>query len=121
MGTSAALSGKNIVFGAPFDTTYNAAQGAVDIFANSYVVNATVTGRVLDAGGRGVSKAVLTITDGNGNTQVHLTNPFGYYRFYGLQTNNTYELSVRSKRFTFSSRTLNLMGDLSDVDFTATP
>ena len=42
--------------------------------------NVAVGGRVVNADGRGVMNALVTMSDSNGNTFHTRTNPFGYYR-----------------------------------------
>jgi hypothetical protein len=47
-----------------------------------------------------------------------ITNPLGFYSFSEVPTGRTYTVSVRSKRFRFLSREIDVSSDLSDVDFT---
>lgn len=120
-GASAGVSGKNIILGAPTEAPQYSGQGALYIFANPFVVNVPVSGRVTDSGGRGVAGALVSMTDEHGDVQTHMTNHFGYYRFFDVLSNNTYTLSVRSKRFVFTPRSVTVVGDLTGVDFTPAP
>lgn len=83
----------------------------------------SVTGRVLTAEGRGITNAVMTITDQNGNQRTVLTGRFGTFRFDGLTAGETYVLSVRSRRFSFERPTqiISLVDNLDNVDFVALP
>ena len=76
-------------------------------------------GRVLGADGRGIRNARVTITDKDGNVQAAATSSFGYYRFEDLVPGNTYTIAVTSRQYRFATRTVQMSGDLADVDFTA--
>lgn len=49
------------------------------------------------------------------------TNPFVYYKFDEVPAGETYIISVNHKKYQFSpsTRVLNVLEDLSDVNFTA--
>ncbi len=79
-----------------------------------------VTGRVLDAGGRAVARAIVNISDGGGLTRTVYTNSFGYFRFAGLPPAQ-YTLAATARRYTFSPVVLNLSGNLSGVTIVAQP
>jgi Carboxypeptidase regulatory-like domain len=84
---------------------------------------ALVTGRVLTASGRGISRASITITDSDGQIRYTTSNSFGYYRFDNLATGQNYVISVRSKRYQFANASQNIFvgEDLEGVNFTALP
>jgi Tol biopolymer transport system component len=83
---------------------------------------ANISGRLTTRNGRGVHpSAVVTLTDNLGNVRYASTNTFGYYRFSGIATGQSYTITVRAKRYTFPSRTISVWGDLTNVDFTAEP
>jgi hypothetical protein len=85
---------------------------------------ASVSGRVLDSFGSGISGARLTISDAQtGATWSTLTNPFGYYTLEGPEAGNFYIMTVSHKRYTFASdtRTFTLNEDLTDFDWVANP
>jgi hypothetical protein len=86
------------------------------------LTSVSVSGRVMTAGGLGVGGTSLSITDSNGVVrQGTRTSPFGYYSFNNLTPGLTYTISVISKRYTFTPRTLQVNDNLTDVDFTAAP
>lgn len=84
---------------------------------------ATVSGRVVTSAGRGISKAVVTLTDPDGATHYALTNPFGYYRFVDVESGLAYVFRVSAKNHTFAQpvviRTIN--DDVTGLDFIADP
>jgi len=86
--------------------------------------NASVSGRVTTADGRGMRNAVLTLTGDSLRTPlVTRTRAFGYYSFDGLQAGETYIVTIDSRNYTFGtpSQVLNLTGSLTDVNFQAEP
>lgn len=82
---------------------------------------ATLAGRVTTANGRAVSGARLSLTDETGQTRTATTNPFGYYRFEGIEAGQAVVVSIRSKRYTFSEpvRVISLDDNAFDVNFVA--
>lgn len=77
----------------------------------------TVSGRVLTPDGAGLRNAVVTITDSTGMTKTARTSSFGYYTFEGIEVGGTYVVSVGSKRYTFTPRTITVNDAVSDLDF----
>ncbi|MEO6391899.1 MAG: hypothetical protein ABIP75_08620, partial [Pyrinomonadaceae bacterium] len=61
---------------------------------------ASISGRLLTAGGLPVNGGMVTLTDGP-NVRTALSNPFGYYRFDEIATGRTYVLGATSKRYFF--------------------
>lgn len=81
--------------------------------------NAQVSGRVVDADGRGVSGASVSMLNQEGQVVWAMTNPFGYYRFTNVPTGQNYLVSARHKRYEFQPRTVSVNDDLTDIDFIA--
>jgi len=65
----------------------------------------TVVGQVVDAYGRAIGRARLTLIDGNGNIQVAISNAFGYFKFAPIPSGSTATLTVSHKGYTFASPT----------------
>ncbi|MDQ4123472.1 MAG: carboxypeptidase regulatory-like domain-containing protein [Acidobacteriota bacterium] len=78
-----------------------------------------VSGRVLTANGRGLRGALVRLTMADGSTKTATSSAFGYYRFADIPAGQTVTIEIVSKRYDFQSRTVNLAGDISDVDFVA--
>ncbi len=77
-----------------------------------------ISGRVLSsAAGRGLRNATVTLTDQKGNVRTALASPYGQYRFDDVESGQTYIISVRSRRFTFAPRVLQITDSISNVDF----
>jgi hypothetical protein len=97
-------------------------------FSNSQLVPssayASVGGRVVTSGGRGIANVVVSLTNtSSGQSFMRTTNSFGYYTFTGLPVAQFYVVSVSNKRYAFSdpSRSFILNDDEVDIDFVADP
>lgn len=79
-----------------------------------------IGGRVLTSNGRGIGKAVVSLS-GTGTPMVAKTNPFGYYNFPNLESGMTYTVSVSAKGYTFTNptRIISLQDAVNDADFTS--
>ncbi len=80
---------------------------------------AIVSGRVLDAGGRGIRNATVTITDGNGSRRTTVTGSFGEYRFGEVETGENYEVRVSNRRYRFAPRVLSITDRIGNFDVVA--
>ncbi|MEJ7848342.1 MAG: LamG-like jellyroll fold domain-containing protein [Pyrinomonadaceae bacterium] len=80
----------------------------------------SVTGRMLRGDGRGVSKAIVTISDANGVRTSVLTNPFGYYRFT-ISARTAYLLNTSAKQHNFAPIVFSAAENIKDFDFVAEP
>lgn len=81
------------------------------------IPSATVSGRVLTPDGKGINKAVVTITDAAGVTRQILTSSTGFYRFENVATGRSYTLTASHRRFDFEQRRIILIGNAENVDF----
>lgn len=76
-----------------------------------------VSGRITSPSGKPISKAVLQVTDGSGNTvRTGLTNPFGYYHIMNIPSGN-YNFVITAKNHAFSPSNRSLLQDTSVLDF----
>ena len=86
---------------------------------------AAISGRVTSADGRAISNALITISGGGMPEPLTVaTGHFGYYTFEGLQTGQSYLVTVSgAKRNTFANptRVVNLQDDVTDANFVAEP
>jgi len=97
--------------------------GAVHAYAMVPVVtNVTVSGRILTAGGLPIRNAIVSISGGNlpSGTKA-LSASFGWYSFPGLESGQTYTITVSAKRNTFAqpSRMITPQANVTDFDFIA--
>ncbi len=78
----------------------------------------SISGRVTNASGLGISHVRLTIIGGNGTDLSAFTNSFGYYRFDGVESGRTYVISAFGKRYRFNSQIISLTDEIAGIDFT---
>jgi hypothetical protein len=91
-------------------------------FLNPTAAQASISGRVLTADGVAIRNAEVIITGNSLETPLSVTtSSFGYFTFDGLQTGQTYVVTVNSRRFTFQapSQVITLTDNVSDVNFIA--
>jgi hypothetical protein len=79
----------------------------------------SVSGRVTDSKGQGISRTVVSLTDTNGNIHTALTSTFGYYRFDDVAAGQSYLLQAASKKAQFANnpRFLNVVDNVVDENF----
>lgn len=88
------------------------------VFSTPCASTATVTGRVFTPNGIAVRNAAVGLTDTAGVRRTATTSSFGVYSFTNVITGQQYVLGVTSKRYRFTPLTLNISGNMSDVDMT---
>jgi hypothetical protein len=98
----------------------------VDIGADEFypplAANASISGRVMTAGGNGIRNAIIMVTGGGlSEPRYAQTGTFGYYVFDNLPVGNTYVVTVISRRYIFSNptRTVTLDDNVTDLNFEA--
>lgn len=81
--------------------------------------HALVSGRVTAPSGRTISGAVLTLTDNAGVSRIHITNPFGYFRFPNVRTAEVFTIAISSKRYRFNpnSRQMTILDNTNNANF----
>ena len=91
-------------------------------FLSATAANAYISGRVTTADGRGIRNARVVITgDSLRQPRVVTTGSLGYFSIEGLQTGQTFVVTVSSQRYTFStpSRVISLVDNVVDANFVA--
>lgn len=81
---------------------------------------ASVSGRLVSFDGRGLPFSRVVIEGGDlASPLFAMTNAFGIYRFIGIPTGQTYQITATSKRaiFTEPTRSLTLTGNVANFDF----
>ena len=99
---------------------YNVRTLAVKISVPT-AANVSVGGRVTTPDGQSIARVRVTITNMNGIARTALTNAFGYYRFEDIEAGQTYIVSAQAKRYSFNSRVLTVLDELTDLDIIALP
>ena len=81
--------------------------------------NAEISGRVLSTeNGRGVSKAIVYLTDQNGNVKTARTNSFGYFHFENMEVGQTLLINAFHKNFQFNPQVINFDGEIKELTIT---
>lgn len=80
-----------------------------------------VGGRVLNSRGRGISRAIVKMTDSEGNVRTAYTNSFGYYHFADVAVGQTVIFDIKSKGYHFTEPTqvVSLSEENVGINFTA--
>ena len=99
--------------GALLATTYQSG----NVVIGTTAAGVTISGRVLNASGQGVRGATVTMTDPNGTRRTFVTGSFGFYRFEDVTGGQSYVIAVRSSRYRFNSRVVNVTDSMTEVDF----
>ncbi len=94
--------------------------GAFEVQAPT-AASVSISGRVLVAGGRGLSNALIYLTDQSGETRIARTSAFGYYHFDDLAAGQTVIMSVVSKHYQFTPQVVNVTENLSELNFVNQP
>ena len=86
--------------------------------------DSSISGRVVDANGLGISKAQIVLVNGStGETKITMTSPFGYYLLTDVDSTEIYVLNVNHKRYTFAEpqKVISVSDSVAEVNFTAVP
>lgn len=81
----------------------------------------TITGRVMRANGQGVSGAIVTVTDPNGQARTVRTNGLGYYQLDDLALSQLYVVTAAGKELVFTPQPVELTSAIQGVDLIALP
>ena len=79
----------------------------------------SIAGRVLTPQGRGLATTLVTLTSAAGERRTTTTNPFGFYRFEGVEVGQTYIVAVLARRFIFTPQTVVVGDEISGLNFVA--
>ncbi len=67
----------------------------------------------------GLTNALVTLTDSQGNSRTILTRKLGNFRFADVAAGETYIISVTARRYTFASQVVTPIEDIADLSFSA--
>ncbi len=83
----------------------------------------TVSGRVTDGLGRGISGAIISLTGSSGESRSVLTGTFGYFFFGEVESGATYVISARHRRYKFHdpTRLIDVSDAVSGIHFVGRP
>lgn len=81
--------------------------------------NASISGKVLTPKGIGIPRAVVQITDQNGNVYNARTNMFGIFNFSEISVGQTLTFNVFSRKYQFTTQVVNFDDSIKGLDFIA--
>ena len=112
-GITNATDGNGVIVGDGADI------GAFEVQAAPTAATVSISGRVMTASGRGIRNVVIRSPDSQGNVRTAISKSFGHYRFMEVAAGETYIISARGKRYTFSqpSQVLNITEDTEGINF----
>lgn len=97
----------------------NPSSESVTAFTIASAATVTVSGRVLTSFGRGIPRALVTISGPNGFSQSVYTDRLGDYQFTGVPSGANYSFSVRSRYRFRNPTTVYIDANVSDLNLTA--
>ncbi len=74
-------------------------------------------GRVVTPDARGLRNSIVTLTDSQGVTRSATTSSFGFFSFTDVAVGETYTVRIGSRLYRFAPRTMQVISDLTLVDF----
>jgi hypothetical protein len=93
--------------------------GAFEYIALPTAATVTIGGRVLTNSRRGLSNALVYLTDFSGDMRTARTNSLGYYRFNDIVAGQSVTITVVSKRYQFAPQVVNVNEEMSGLNFLA--
>lgn len=81
------------------------------------LTSSQVSGRATTPDGRGLRNAVVKIIDVNNVVRSTTTSSFGFYTFDTVAVGQSYTIAILSRLYRFQSRSVQVSGDLTNVDF----
>ena len=107
------VSGGNITVNLP------AGSGAIISNFAPTAANVTISGKVANAKGRGISNVRISLTDANRTVRNAVSNTFGFYKFEEITVGATYTLFAQSRRYQIENptRVVAINEERSDIDF----
>lgn len=81
--------------------------------------NVSISGRILTADSKGLSGAIVKLTDENGAVLTAQSSSLGTFQFNQVEAGQTYVLTVSSKRGRFDPQIISVSDDVTDLVLTA--
>jgi hypothetical protein len=78
---------------------------------------ANISGRVTTPLGGGLRNAVVSLSNGQGESIRANSSTLGYYQFENVPTGSSYTVTVASRRYRFTEQQVNLSNNLANLDF----
>ena len=90
--------------------------GAVELPLAPTAADTSISGRVTDTNGRGISRALVTVTDALGATRNVNTNSFGYFTINEIETGEVFIIQAFHKRYRFNAQVVTPLQNVTDFN-----
>ncbi len=94
--------------------------GAVELQLSPSAANVSLSGRIVSSqakGAPGIGGALIVVSSPEGESWTGRSNAFGYFEITGIPAGATYLINITHKRYTFDTRTMNVVDDESRLLF----
>jgi hypothetical protein len=95
--------------------------GAFEFQSTPNTAGFSVSGKVLDNAGRGLSRAMVVLTDGDGNSRAAMTNSFGNFVFDDVTAGESFIVTVENKIYRFGPQVITVNENISGLQIAALP
>ena len=92
--------------------------GSVNILRPT-AATVNLSGRLVSQTGSGISNALVTLTNGQGEMRTVYSNFYGNFNFANVPSEETYTIGIKSKRYTFVPQVVDVSGGMSKLLFIA--
>jgi hypothetical protein len=75
----------------------------------------SISGRVVTPQELGLTNAIITLTDRQGNSRIVRTRKLGSFRFVDLMAGETYILAVTSRRYSYAPQVITVSEDNTEL------
>lgn len=79
----------------------------------------SIEGRVVSVFGSPIGMSTILLSDVEGNTRVAITNPFGRFRFEGVEAGRGYFIIAKAKGLSSDPRFINADQDVTGIELIA--
>lgn len=77
----------------------------------------SISGRITTPAGTGLRNTTVFMIDPQNVKRTATTSSFGFYQFDSVASGQTYTIGVSSRSYRFSTRQVNVTGNLTNIDF----
>lgn len=93
--------------------------GAYEVQFSPTAASVTIGGKVREIDGRAIARALVTLTNLNGEIRTTVTNHFGYYSFKDVPAGENFVLSASHKLYEFTPQVVNSNEEQTGLDIIA--
>lgn len=114
-------AGQSVAGSTSTGAPYSLQSGFWHYFLSPTAAPVSISGRVSNAHGRPISRALVTITAGSGSTRTALTNPVGYFILEGIDAADLQLIMVSHRGYQFAPVLITPTSDIVGIEIIADP